>query len=269
MADLDTWIDAARNEGYSAESAAAKVCQDIILKAIAVSEFDRNITIKGGVVMRSITGNTRRATQDLDLDFIRYSLNDDSVRRFINRLNCLDGITISIAGPIEELSQQEYRGKRVYIDITDNKGHTVSSKIDLGVHKQIQIEQDEYCFDVCMDNEGASLLINSKEQIFTEKLRSLLRFGPLSTRYKDIFDLCYLSGYLDKERLIRCIDTYILSEPGMWEKHINDIQNRVHQTFQNRMFRQRLAGASRANWMNIEPDDACNCMELYLKGLSV
>ena len=31
-------------------------------------------------------------------------------------------------------------------------------------------------------------LINSKEQMFTEKLRSILKFGPLSTRYKDIFD---------------------------------------------------------------------------------
>ena len=36
--------------------------------------------------------------------------------------------------------------------------------------------------------------INSKEQMFTEKLRSLLKFGPNSTRYKDIFDMVYLSG---------------------------------------------------------------------------
>jgi len=28
-----------------------------------------------------------------------------------------------------------------------------------------------YCLDVCLDDEGASLLINSKEQIFAEKLR--------------------------------------------------------------------------------------------------
>ncbi len=30
-----------------------------------------------------------------------------------------------------------------------------------------------------------------------EKLRSLLRFGPLSTRYKDIFDFCYLKDHVD------------------------------------------------------------------------
>ena len=54
MADLERWIAEARNEGFSAQSAAAKVCQDIILKAIAASDFSKHITIKGGVVMRSI-----------------------------------------------------------------------------------------------------------------------------------------------------------------------------------------------------------------------
>ena len=168
MPNLNDWIDSAMKEGYSAANAAAKVCQDIVLKAIAVSGFDRNITIKGGVVMRSITGNIRRATQDMDLDFIRYSLEEESIHGFIKRLNCLDGITIDIAAPIEELSQQEYRGKRVLISIKDDTGYILRSKIDLGVHKQMQIEQDEYCFDVCMDDDGASMLINSKEQIFAE-----------------------------------------------------------------------------------------------------
>ena len=45
-----------------------------MLKAIERSNLGRNVTIKGGVVMRSITGNVRRATEDLDLDFI---LNDN------------------------------------------------------------------------------------------------------------------------------------------------------------------------------------------------
>lgn len=98
--------------------------------------------------MRSITGDSRRATQDMDLDFIRYSLSDDSIRTFIDKLNCLDGITIRIDGDITELSQQEYNGKRVMVIIEDDTGHSLKSKIDLGVHKQVQIEQDEYCFDV-------------------------------------------------------------------------------------------------------------------------
>ena len=53
-----------------------------------------------------------------------------------------------------------------------------------------QIEQVEYCFDIAYD-EGASLLINSNEQMLSEKLRSLLNFGTFSTRFKDIYELCF------------------------------------------------------------------------------
>ena len=107
MADLAELAMAVRNDGYSQISAEAKVCQDIVLKAIAESSLSRNVTIKGGVVMRSITGDARRATQDMDLDFIRYSLSDVSIRRFIDKLNCLEGIRIRIDGDITELSQQD------------------------------------------------------------------------------------------------------------------------------------------------------------------
>ena len=54
-----------------------------------------------------------------------------------------------------------------------------------------QIEQEEYCFDITYDDEGASLLINSNEQMLSEKLRSLLKFGRFSTRFKDIYELCF------------------------------------------------------------------------------
>lgn len=54
-----------------------------------------------------------------------------------------------------------------------------------------QIEKEEYCFDIAYDDEGASLLINSNEQMLSEKLRSLLNFGAFSTRFKDIYELCF------------------------------------------------------------------------------
>lgn len=41
------------------------------------------------------------------------------------------------------------------------------------------------------DDEGASLLINSNEQMLSEKLWSLLKFGTFSTRFKDIYELCF------------------------------------------------------------------------------
>ena len=100
--DIQKMVDAELQKGYSGDNARAKVCQDIVLKAIANSSLNRNVTIKGGVVMRSKTNNVRRATQDLDIDFIRYPLTDTAIDSFIEKLNCLNGIKIVKIGNIEE-----------------------------------------------------------------------------------------------------------------------------------------------------------------------
>lgn len=74
MIDLERMVSEYLKDGYSELFAEARVCQDIVLKAIAKSPMNRNVTIKGGVVMRSITGDVRRATRDIDFDFIKYSI---------------------------------------------------------------------------------------------------------------------------------------------------------------------------------------------------
>ena len=95
MINMQKLIEEANEKGYHRDKASAKVCQDIVLKALSIGPLNRNVTIKGGVVMRSKTNNVRRATQDLDIDFIKYSLADESIDAFISKLNCLDGIKIS------------------------------------------------------------------------------------------------------------------------------------------------------------------------------
>lgn len=267
MIRLDELRRTLEEDGYKRRSAESRICQDIVLEAIKCGRYSRNITVKGGVVMRNIANDFRRATLDLDLDFVHYSLDDTSIQRFIEELNCIEGITIRIKGEIENLELQEYHGKRVYITVTDSFGVTIKSKIDFGVHKKSQIEQDELCFDVCMDDNGVCLLANSKEQIFTEKLRSLLKFGPLSTRYKDIFDMCFLSHLVDKERLMRCMDAYIFSDPGIQEKDMNAVKNRVSSTFENQGYRQQIELARRDNWMGVPAAEAMKAIEDFLATL--
>ena len=60
--DISKLAEQIKKEGYSEEYAEAKLCQDIIIYLIANSKFNKNITIKGGVVMGNISNDTRRAT---------------------------------------------------------------------------------------------------------------------------------------------------------------------------------------------------------------
>ncbi len=85
------------------------------------------------------------------------------------------------------------------------------------MHNRFELEQEEYCFDIAYDDECASLLINSDEQMLAEKLQSLLKFGPFSTRYNDVYDMYYLKDAVDREKLMIALDTYIFSDATMKE----------------------------------------------------
>ena len=51
MMDLMRMVALYVNDGYSDLMARARVCQDVVLKAISESSMSKNITIKGGVVI--------------------------------------------------------------------------------------------------------------------------------------------------------------------------------------------------------------------------
>ncbi len=58
--------------GFSVANASAKICQDIILNKISKSKMNKNVTIKGGVVMYSLSNNKRRTTRYKDIFDIYY-----------------------------------------------------------------------------------------------------------------------------------------------------------------------------------------------------
>lgn len=219
--------------------------------------------------MHSISKDLRRATRDMDLDFIKYSLEDNSIIRFIEELsNVDDGIKIKIDGEIKELHHQDYDGKRVNIELFDKYGNKLKTKLDIGVHKLLDIKQDEYCFDLSIINKNANLLINSKEQIFVEKIKSLLKLGFRSTRYKDLFDFYYLINKteLDKEKLMNCFNILIFKDETMRENNIEDVVNRLQMTFNSNAYRNHLSNPKN-NWLDITVDDAIMSVLKYIKSL--
>lgn len=259
-----------QNKGYEYADAESKVSQDIVLSKIWNSKYKNNITIKGGVVMYNISNNIRRATRDLDIDFIKYSLEDESIRNFIYSLNNdKDNIKIEIVGNIASLHHQDYDGKRVLIKISDKYGNSINTKLDIGVHKLFELEQEEYYFDLSLINKQINLLINSKEQIFVEKLKSLLKLGFVSTRYKDIFDFYYLVNIskLNKKKLLKNIEILIFNDDKMRENNIEDILNRLSKTLKSSRYINHLNDPV-VNWLDIPIEDAINSLLKYIEELS-
>lgn len=101
LADIrDSYID----DGLSYEQAQARAAQDAMLDLIGKSDLTRNVSIKGGVLMQHISNDTRRATTDFDLDFVRYSIANDSIERFVDLLDSgSSDFSIKMTGEIEQL----------------------------------------------------------------------------------------------------------------------------------------------------------------------
>ena len=253
MASLNDIRDAYIEDGINYANASARAAQDAILDLISKSTLSRNVTIKGGVLMQHISKDARRATTDFDLDFVRYSIEDASIKQFLNALNKgASDFAVELTGPIEELKHQDYSGMRIFIRITDNASNTIDTKMDIGVHKFLQLEQEDICFDLSKLDEGVTLLGNSDEQVVAEKLKSLLRIGAASTRYKDVFDIYYLlvvMGVRAKE-MEDAIQVLIYDDTTMRENNTADIHKRLSRVLNDRRFKPQLAKAKN-NWLQV------------------
>lgn len=253
-------------KGYTTDTANAKIAHDVVLDAVREAGFHDNVTVKGGVVMSGLTNVVRRATMDMDVDFLHYSLSDTAIRRFVSRLNRISSCKIAISRPIKTLKQQEYKGKRVYVTVEDEIGSTIETKVDIGVHTRAEVEQAEFGFRVVTRGGTVQLLVNNKEQIFVEKLKSLLRFGSASTRFKDVFDMYYLSRRIRKTVLRTYMKLYIYDDAKMREKDVAGVVRRLQRVFANRRYMKQLADPVYA-WIDESPNDVTAQLVDFLSGI--
>ncbi len=226
------------SKGFSLRNAQNIVAEEIMINKIASSEMAERVTIKGGLVMYNLSKSDRRVTKDIDFDFIKYSIDKESVYFFIDKMNSLhDGLEVSIVGAIEDLNQEDYQGVRVNTIIKDKFNNKLSLKLDIGVHSYPAIEQDIMIFNFDLDNNGVSISANPPEQIFAEKLISLGRHGVISTRYKDIYDLYYLIKKCNLSlKKVDYILELFLNNSSRKPSNISELQNIVIDTLNNKQF---------------------------------
>ncbi len=245
--------------GYKRASARAKIAHDVVLAAIKASGMKDSVTIKGGVVMSGITKEVRRATMDMDADFVHYSLSNAAITKLIANLNRHSDCTIEMDGDIVDLRQQEYRGKRLFLRITDAAGYKVLTKVDLGVHAKMEVAQRDFDFDIVTDAKRVRLLANSKEQIFAEKMKSFLRLGTLTSRYKDVFDMYYLIGKMNRATLRKYFALYVYRDKKMRERNPEAIVARLSRVFEDATFKRQLRNKKFA-WLDVSPSVAAKAI---------
>ena len=191
---------------------------------------------------------------DMDVDFVRHSISKRSIELFVKGLNrAVKGIDIAIAGPIADLKHEDYRGKRIFVTVADGTTpRPLRTKIDIGVHTHEEMVQLEYSFEVVSAEENAELQVNSNEQIFVEKLLSLLRHGIVSRRPKDVFDMYYLSSRLNRDVLRTYMASFIYANNRCKERSKEEVIDSLQRTFSSKRYLAKL-GSARVNWIGVSP----------------
>lgn len=254
--------------GYKRLAAQAKVAHDVVLLAMHRSGFKAKSTIKGGVVMSSITRDIRRATMDMDIDFVHHSISKRSIESFVKGLNrALPSVDIAIAGAIVDLKHEDYRGKRIFVTIADGTTpRPLRTKIDIGVHTHDEMVQLEYEFEMISIKANAELQINSNEQIFVEKLLSLLRHGIVSRRPKDVFDMYYLSSRMDRDTVKAYMASLIYASKRCKENLKEEVLASLKRTFSSSRYLAKLKTA-RVNWLGVSPKIATSTVIEFIAAL--
>jgi len=102
------------------------------------------------------------------------------------------------------------------------------------------------------------LLANSKEQVFGEKLSSLLKWGAASTRYKDIHDLYYLGHREDfnEDLLNSYLEKWIYANDAVWLPMINakEVGESLNSILNDDLYRKGFE-SSKDKWLDVNDDE--------------
>ena len=109
-------------------------------------------------------------------------------------------------------------------------------------------------------------MVNSKEQIFVEKLIPVIKFGLLSTRYKDFYDLYWLikNGNIDSSKVVKILNKKVFSH------RINDIDSLeklikvVNNVLSDKNYIKTISNRKN-NWLDVEITDLKDIIINYLK----
>lgn len=134
----------------------------------------------------------------------------------------------------------------------------------------MDIKQDELCFDLGLNTLNVTLLANSKEQICVEKIKSLLKFGITSTRYKDVFDIYYLinTNNFDKIRFINYLDKFVFKDSLIDENNLSEIKNSLNNILSNNKFKSML-NMAKNNWTELPVENVITIIIEFLTSLEL
>ena len=194
--------DLSAKYGITPQATLQMYCLERLLDRIAASRFRNHFIIKGGFLIASILGVGSRSTMDIDATVKGFSVsyeNVDSIFKEICGIDIADQQTFSFERIEEIREKDDYLGLRVFVECRYGKMN-VPLTVDLTTGDTIIPHEIEYMYKCVFDDKMIPIIAYPLENVFAEKLDTIISRGVANTRTRDFYDV-YTLYALKKEEV--------------------------------------------------------------------
>lgn len=185
----------AKKKKISAQLVLQNYMLERFLERVSISEYRNNFIIKGGFLISSMVGLDSRATMDMDATLKRYPVNEDTVRKMIEKIiqiNLQDDITFTLKNIGEIREGDEYAGYRISLS-ANYPPMAVPLKLDITTGDKITPHEVEYEYKLMLEERKIQVLAYNMATILAEKLETVISRSDQNTRPRDYYDIYILS----------------------------------------------------------------------------
>lgn len=152
------------------------------------------LSLKGGILIASIIGASKRSTLDIDSTLKNLELSEESIRTIVQEIINID-INDNVIFSIQDISTimegLDYPGMRVSLVAEIDKMKT-PLKLDFSTGDFITPREIEYQYSLMFENRSISVLAYNLETILAEKFETIVSRATANSRMRDFYDVYML-----------------------------------------------------------------------------
>ncbi len=167
--------------------------QEGILHRIVMTQYSKDIVLKGGLLFYQLQGFIARPTKDIDLLGLDRSSSETILQEILTEactIDIEDGLRFDSSSievrPIT--GQTDHGGVRAWITAYLDSART-RLQIDMGFGDVITGGPVNRPYRTLLGNRSFSIQTYSNETVAAEKLEALVSRGTVNSRFKDLYDL--------------------------------------------------------------------------------
>ena len=180
-----------------------------VLERIAVSRYQDNFILKGGLLLSAMFGIGNRMTKDMDATITGIDVSKNKMLKVLNEIlsiNLKDGVKFDVVDITDIREDDEYGGNKYHI-VGKLQSLKVNLEIDISTGDKVTPRELKYKYPLIFEDRTIMITSYNIETILAEKIETVLRRGVFNSRMKDFYDIYYFLTKLRKE-----IDINILKE---------------------------------------------------------